>query len=47
MMKMTEKSFQLKIDEKLRDKLKKKAIDEKKTMGEIIISLIKGYLREK
>jgi hypothetical protein len=44
---MAEKSFQLKIDDKLRDKLKKRAIDEKSTMNDIILSLIKDYLKEK
>jgi len=44
---MAEKSFQLKMDERLRDKLKKKSIDEKTTMNEIIVKLIKKYLKEK
>lgn len=42
MMTMTEKSFQLKIDEELRDKLKKRAIDEKSTMNNIIIGLLRS-----
>lgn len=44
---MAEKSFQLKIDETLRDQLKKRAIDEKSTMNDIIIGLVKKYLKQK
>jgi hypothetical protein len=42
---MIEKAFQLKLDEELRKKLKKKSIDEGKSMNEIIVSLIKNYLK--
>lgn len=42
---MIEKAFQLKLDEELRKKLKKRSIDENKSMNEIIVSLIKHYLK--
>ena len=42
---MIEKTFQLKLDEELRKKLKKKSIDKGKSMNEIIVSLIKNYLK--
>ncbi len=43
---MAKKSFQLKIDEELRKSLKRRSIDEGRTMNEIIIRLIEKYLKK-
>lgn len=45
--KMPKKIFQLKIEDNLHRKLKMKAVEKDTTMTDIIINLVKKYLKEK